>query len=449
MNRATGAALLLLSISFLTGCSSNSQSGSTTSPSSAENKVLHIAWAQWKPSDYLQTLSKEFTKKTGIKVVVDQIPWTNYQQKIETDVWAGKSDAYDLIVGDSQWLGIGAADHQYVDLTDWSKTNVPWQDYSDNIKHFYCEYNGKIWALPCEADAIGFAYRKDLFNNPQEQANFKAKYGYPLAPPTTWKQFADIAQFFTRPQQHLYGTALFYAGPSTYDGVTMGFMQTLWCLGGDLYNQQTHQIEGVVNSPASVQALSFYAQQLKQYCPPGSENFYYNETLQAFKSGQVAMAMDWYTFFPALTDPKQNPFAPNTGFFVSPAGPAGHYISLGGQGISVSAYSKHIDWAEQFLQWFSSEAVQKQWATMGGLTCNTSILKSAAFQNATPFNAEFAASVPYLRDYWNNTAYARLLNITQTEWNAAASGTETPQKAMDNVAKQQTQVMQENHLTQY
>ena len=31
-----------------------------------------------------------------------------------------------------------------------------------------------------------YFYRKDLFADPKNQADFKAKYGYDLAPPTTW-----------------------------------------------------------------------------------------------------------------------------------------------------------------------------------------------------------------------------------------------------------------------
>lgn len=447
-------ATMAMALFLLAGCSNKSgPSSATSSPKATVNEAsatskptLVIAWAQWKPSDYLQTLSADFTQKTGIPVKVEQIPWDQYQQKIQTNVWAGKSDAFDLIVGDSQWLGRGATEGHYVDLTDWAKTNVPWKDYSPNIRKFYCEYNGRIWALPCEADALGFAYRRDLFENPTEQANFKARYGYTLAPPKTWQQLRDIAEFFTRPDQHLYGCALFYAGPGSYDGVTMGFMQVLWCLGGEFFDPKTGAVEGAVNSPASVKALDFYTRELKKFTPPHSENYYFNETLQAYKSGQVAMALDWFTFFPALVDESQNRFASVTGFFESPAGPAGHWVSLGGQGISISAYSKHIEEAKQFMAWFISESTQQKWGQIGGLTCNQKVLRSPEFLDATPFNRIFAESVPLLRDFYNNPAYADLLNVTQEEFNAAATGQVTPQQAMDIVAQKHTAILKQAGL---
>jgi multiple sugar transport system substrate-binding protein len=445
------AAALLLGSLALTGCSGNgggqngpaSGSATPTNASSGESgQTLHIAWAQWPPSDYLQQLSADFTKDTGIKVQVDQTPWKDYQSKIQTGVWAGKSDAYDIIVGDSQWLGRGATEGHYVDLTqdDWAKNNVPWNEISDSARKFYCDYDGKTYGVPCEADAIGFAYRKDLFADPNNQKAFAARYHHPLEPPKTWKDLRDVAEFFTDPSKKMYGVALFYGGADTYDGITMGFMQVLWNLGGDLHDA-SGKVQGVINSPTSVDALKFYTQELKKFTPPGSENYYYDQCLQAFQNGQVAMAMDWYTFFPALTDPAKNALAAKTGFFVSPAGPAGHFISLGGQGASISAYSKHVDDAKKFLAWFSKEETQKKWASMGGLTSNLKVLQSPDFTKATPYNPQFAESAPLLRDFYNNPKYAELLESTQKHWNAAVTGQETPQAAMDAVAQEHTQIL--------
>lgn len=454
-NRTTGALLLcsILSVSLslsLIGCGGDKPADNAATPTAptkpgvtadAGTKLV-IAWAQWKPSDYLDELSKDFTKETGIPVEVKQIEWPQYQQKIQTDVWSGKSPDYDIIVGDSQWLGRGATEGHYVDLTEWSKTNVPWSEISPAAKTFYCDYDGKTWGIPCEADAIGFAYRKDLFEDPAEKTAYKAKYKRDLAPPKTWDEFRDIAEFFTRPDKNLYGTALFYAGGGGYDGITMGFDQLLWCYGGDLHNDK-NEVQGVINSPTSVKALAFYTQELKKFTPPGSETYYYNETLKAFQTGQVAMAMDWYTFFPGLTDTAQNPLADKTGFFLSPAGPKGRFISLGGQGMSISSYSKNQENAKKFLAWFSKQENQQKWAKLGGLTCDTTVLASSDFKNAAPFNPSFADSVGSLKDFYNNPKYAELLDSTQTNWNAVVTGTMQPQAAMDTIAAKHTQVLKD------
>jgi multiple sugar transport system substrate-binding protein len=450
LSRRSLVAALTLGVIALAGCNGNtgSDSGGGTPSNTGGGKAggggkITIAWAQWKPSDYLTELSKDFTKETGIAVDVQQIPWPQYQDKIQAGVWAGKSDVYDIIVGDSQWLGLGATQGHYVDLTDWSKDNIKWEEIAENLKKFYCEYDNKIYAVPCEADAIGFAYRKDLFEDPKEKENFKKKYNRELAPPKTWAELRDIAEFFTRPDQSMSGVALFYAGGGAYDGITMGFDQVLWGYGGELRDPATGAVKGVINSPQAVQALAFYTQEMKKFTPKGSESYYFNETLEAFRNKKVAMAEDWYTFFPALTDKSQNPLADQTGFFIAPAGPKTHNISLGGQGLSISAYSKNQENAKKFLAWFSKKETQVKWAKLGGLTSNKAVLETSDFKNAAPFNSAFAESAPLLKDFYNNPSYAELLEATQIDWNKAVTGNMTPQAAMDDIAEKHEKILKE------
>ena len=52
-----------------------------------------------------------------------------------------------------------------------------------------------------KATPIGWSYRKDWFEDPKEKEAFKAKYGYDLDVPKTYKELRDIAEFFYRPDQ--------------------------------------------------------------------------------------------------------------------------------------------------------------------------------------------------------------------------------------------------------
>src|ERR1700758_5545129 len=84
--------------------------------------TLTILWAEWDPANYLQELDKDYEKKTGVKIKVETVPWPDFQTKAYTALNA-KGDAYDLVVGDSQWLGAGSTNGHYVDLTDFFKKN--------------------------------------------------------------------------------------------------------------------------------------------------------------------------------------------------------------------------------------------------------------------------------------------------------------------------------------
>ncbi len=76
----------------------------------------------------------------------------------------------------------------------------------------------------------------------------------------------------------------------------------------------------MLNSAKSVKALEDY-RKLFTYNPPGWGNAFFVETNTAFAQGQVAMAMNYFAFFPSLVNEATNPHAKSTGFFANPHGP--------------------------------------------------------------------------------------------------------------------------------
>ncbi len=72
---------------------------------------------------------------------------------------------------------------------------------------------GKIYGFPDDGDVFLMYYRKDIFARPDLQKEFKAKYGYDLAPPKTWKQFDQIGSFLTEKLkgEGIYGASFFRA----------------------------------------------------------------------------------------------------------------------------------------------------------------------------------------------------------------------------------------------
>jgi multiple sugar transport system substrate-binding protein len=332
----------------------------------------------------------------------------------------------------------------YVKLTDWINKNIAVDEIYGPAMTAFAEYpkgSGEYWALPAEVDANGYVYRTDLFEDPKEMKAFKAKYGYELAPPKTYKELRDIAAFFTRPPE-LYGIATYFS--KQYDGITMGFQQVMWSYGGSYGDPKTYKVKGYINSPDSVKALEYY-KELVKYSPPDAPNYYWQETLAAYNAGKVAMAMDYFAFLPGAIDPEQNPnYHDKSGFFIAPAGPKGHYISIGGQGMSISSYSKNMDIAKQYMKWFMQKPVQEKWAILGGFTPHKEVLQSDLFLNATPYNRAFAGSFPYLRDFWAVPEYGQLLDACQTNWNAVIVGSKSAKEALDEIARKHEQIFEEN-----
>lgn len=407
----------------------------------SETAPLTIFWAQWKPADYLQQLTSDFTKETGIKVKVVQDSWSTWDTTFTNEMKKKQSGTFDMAVGDSQWLGRGSTRGDYVDLTKWIADNKIADKFTKASMTGYAEYpkgGGHYWALPLEGDAAGFSYRKDLFENSQEKAAFKAKYGYDLAVPKTWVQLKDIAEFFYRPQQNLYG-ALMWTEPK-YDGITMGMDAMLWSWGADLGNQKTYKVDGVLNTKEGVEALEFY-KSLNQYNNPKWVNYYLDTNAssnQPMMDGQVAMAMGYFAINPELLDKTKNPnYYDKIGFFAPPKGPAAQYASLGGQGISIVSYTQKKEQAFQFLQWLSRDDVQKKWAKLGGLTCNKTVQQSEEFLNASPLNRPFVEAMGFVKDFWATPEYTDMLAISQKYWyEYVVEGKITAQEAMNNIAKE-------------
>lgn len=417
----------------------------STDSSSVEE--INIFWAQWDPADFLQEIGNMYEAETGIKVNVIQEPWGSFGDVFFAEM-AAQGTSYDMVIGDSQWLGQATTQGHYVDLTDFMNDENLTDTVTEATLTYYGEYppaSGTYWAYPTEGDANGWAYRMDLFEDPDEQAAFEEEYGYPLAVPETMSQLLDVAKFFTRPDEGLYGSAIYTQ--ADYDGITMGFQNMLFSFGGD-WSDGNFNPEGVINSPESVAALEFYRELYECCQPPGMSNAFFAEVNDAFISGQTAMGMNYFAFFPALANPEVNPYAEDTGYFVNPAGPGGdHFASLGGQGISIISYisPERQEAAKDFIRWFGQDEIQQEWAALGGYSANKAVLASDEFLEVAPYNAAFAETMGIVKDFYNIPLFGELLRVAQDEMGAYVVGGEgTAQEALDAIAEQHAELLREN-----
>ncbi|NTV29469.1 MAG: extracellular solute-binding protein [Candidatus Omnitrophica bacterium] len=389
-------------------------SGCMREPSPRKEDVITILWAQWPLADALQRLSEGFTRETGIRVVVRQEPWGSFFDAFFRRVH-GDSLQYDLVAGDSQWRGLGVREGLYTELTNWIKHNGVDRQMASAAMTGYAEYpigSGRYWAVPLMGDALGFAYRKDLFESPEEKAAFAARYGYGLAVPNTWEQLRDIADFFNRPQSGLYGVTVW--GRPVYDSIAMGAEAFIWAYGGDIGDQRSYHVKGILDTSASNRGLEMYKK--IHDLGPGDTIPSYLEVNDAFKQGKVAMVMNFFSFLSELADPNSNPYAGTTGYFAFPAGPKARVTSLGGQGLSLVSASQKKEQSLRFLSWFVRKDVQQEWVRLGGFSCDRSVLGSPELLAAKPYHAALSESMQMMRDFWVVPEYVSLLDIAQKHW---------------------------------
>ena len=438
MTTLPGAASLTVAMALATACGG----------ALAQDKTITLCWAAWDPANALVELSKDFTAKSGVKMKFEFVPWTNFADRMLNEL-NSKGKLCDLIIGDSQWIGGSAEQGHYVKLNDFfAKEGIKMSDFAPATVVGYAEWpknTPNYWALPAMADSVGWTYRKDWFARPEIQAEFKKKHNRDLAAPKTWTEFQQVSEFFqgrTIDGKKVYGAYLFTERGS--EGITMGVTNVLYPMGFKYENpKQPYAMEGFVNSADAVRGLEFYKTLYKGSTPPGLTNAYMTEGLDAFKSGQVAMMMNWFAFFPGLyKDP--NVGGDKIGFFANPAGKA-KGVQLGGQGISVVAYSPNRNEALQYIKWFANPEVQKKWQAIGGFSAAKAVLNDPGYAKGSPFAQPFLDSMDMVIDFWAEPSYAQLLLAMQKrvhDYVVADKG--TAKEALDGLVADWRKVFKED-----
>ncbi len=413
----------------------------------AGDQFITLGWAAWDPANALVELSKDFTEQTGIEIKFEFVPWTNFADRMLNELNQG-GKTFDVLIGDSQWIGGGAVYGHYVKLNDFfDKEGISMDDFLAPTVYGYSTWpkgTPNYYALPAFGDANAWVYRKDWFSKPELQKEFKEKHGYELDAPKTWTELMDIAKFFQGREvdgKKRYGAAIFTERGS--EGITMGVTSAMYAWGFQYEDpEKPYHMDGYVNSPQAVEALEFY-KELYQCCtPPGHSDAYMSADLDAYDSGQVAMEMNWYAFFPGINK-SENVGLGKAGFFSNPDQLTSG-ATLGGQGMSVVAYSDKKDLALQYIKWFAQPDVQKKWWSLGGYSCHKSVLNDPEFANSQPYAQGFLDSMNKVKDFWQEPTFVELMLPMQKRVHDYVVGDKgTAKEALDKLIEDWKEVFEE------
>jgi multiple sugar transport system substrate-binding protein len=419
-------------------------------PAATQAQELTLCWAAWDPANALVELSKDFTTETGIAMKFEFVPWTDYANRFLNEL-NSKGELCDLIIGDSQWIGGSAENGHYIKLNDFFDANgISMDDFVPATVVGYSQWpknTPNYWALPAMGDVVGWTYRKDWFSRPELQAEFKEKYGWDLAPPATFEQLKQIAEFFQGREidgKTVYGASIYTERGS--EGITMGAMDVLYSYGFKYDNpDQAYDMEGFVNGDGPVAGLEFYKTLYECCTPPGASNSYMGEGVDAFKSGQVAMHMNFAFTWPGL-DKDEAVGGDKVGYFANPAGPSGdQFAQLGGQGISVVSYSDQQEAALSYVKWFAQPEVQAKWWSLGGFSCLRSVVEDPGFAATAPYAQTFLDSMAIVKDFWAEPSYASLLQAAQKRFHDyVVAGQGTAKEALDLLVADWTEVFEDD-----
>ena len=418
----------------------------SASPALAQGKSLTLCWAAWDPANALVELGKDFTAKTGIEMKYEFVPWTSYADRMLNEL-NSHSKLCDLIIGDSQWIGGAAENGHYVKLNDFfAKEGITMDDFMPATVVGYSEWpknTPNYWALPAMADAVGWTYRKDWFSRPELQAEFKKKYGprtRPAQDVDELKRCRILPGPQDRRQEGLWRLYLYRARLGRHHhgrdqrAVRLGLQirRPEEALSDERFRQFARRGEGPGVLQGALQGLH----------AARHDQCLHAEGLDAFKSGQVAMQMNWFAFFPGLyKDP--NVGGDKIGFFVNPRRRK-QFTSLADRASRSFLIPTSSDEALQYIKWFAQPAVQQKWWELGGYSALKAVVQAPGFVKSAPFAADFLKSMEIVKDFWAEPAYAELLLDMQKrvhDYVVADKG--TAKEALDLLVKDWKKVFKE------
>lgn len=473
--KLNGTALLayILIICFmLSGCTQVSKDNSKNEGSATDNNSLNtvaesqngkhinismLGISEWVPSKVAGEMTSEFTKYAKDKYGYD-VSFT-YQEASFGSLYnkaasslASRSSDFNLIISDSQWLGSFAEPGWIVQLNDVIKNNPELGNielYDPVVKSGYMTYpdgTDDLWGLPLEGDIIVLYVRKDMLENPLEQSRFMQKYGFEL--PQSYEDFIDItmddfqkiAEFFTRPEEGFYGTALEYS--REYDYFSGYLYPFIWSTGGEIWDASTGQIYGILNTDNNARALQQMVK-LLDYNPPDAINFGIDEVVSAFADGHVFSAFQWAAMGEAVISPELKDkvlVVPPPCFMVN--NKKQRIYSLGGQSWVINKFNNEdqMQVTIDFLKWWYLPETQMEFARRGGNPITKEVLNSQEFESMKPWYKayKYMLTEERARDFWHDPKYSEMLAIQQAAFLAYATGIiKDPKKALDYAAYQQ------------
>lgn len=210
------------------------------------------------------------------------------------------------------------------------------------------QVGGKTYFLTKDYSPLVLYYNKALFD--------EAGVAYPTAD-WTWDDLLAAAQKLTKPDGSQWGIAI---PNSWYDPTWLrGVLPLIYQNGGTVISDDGKTTDGHLNSPATVEALQWYADLvLKHKVAPSKTDTDALAGVDLFQTGKVAM--QWTGRWP-LKDYLANADL-KFGTVGLPAGPKGKANALCWAGFTLNAAGEHKDAAWKFLKYIAAGDGAKEFA---------------------------------------------------------------------------------------
>ena len=300
-----------------------------------------------------------FEQLTGIKSNVVELSHPDQYSKPVAEHIAN-SGAYDILDVEPAWtpsLADGGVIQPLDDLIAKYMNKADLLDYHPLFKALPT-YKGKIWGFFDDGDMFALYYRKDIFEDPKMMSAYQAKFNKALAPPKTWEDYTQVAQFITdQMAPNVYGAGHFRKAGSP--GNQYDFLQQFRANKGEFFDAG---MKAQLASPAGMKTFENMVA-VNKASIPGNSELDAVSLWAAFLQGKVGMIYSWPPTGRMCANYSQSAKAINFIPQSSIAGKVGYALVPGnpematGFNKALSADSANPEAAYLFMQWATSPPV--------------------------------------------------------------------------------------------
>lgn len=389
--------------------------------------------------DAVRKILPAFTKETGIKVEVDQLPYLKMRERQTLELAQDEGD-YDLIA----YVVFSKADYVYADQLENlaryfmnPKLANPAYDADDLIdgyvynigfaggnKGYLQGKTGSLYGIPYGSETSVLGYRKDIFK----------KHG--LKVPENYEELLDVACKIPKLEPGMGGLS---SRAASGHHAAHAFLLHLAPLGGRIFDAEWNP---VVNNKAGVQAANAL-KTIVDCGPEGAASFGFGEALGSFLAGDTAMFLDTTVVAGQIDDPAKSKVVGKVGWAMHPQG-VRRGSQTGGFGIGIPKNAEHKEAAFLLMQWLTSKEGDKLVALAGGNPSRFSTHDDKEVNAKFPHMAVFGEALQYADPDWRPIipAWGKINADLGTTLSKVLTEDLDVQQALDGVAKRAKAIME-------
>lgn len=384
--------ILVLLMSLVSGCGSNSTVESSDTKKEDVVKLKHWLWLDNPNDPTFSQLVEEFNSThPNIQVEIEVIGWNDFHTKLLNSVTGGSGP--DTSSFKLTWQPEFIGQDALIPLNDFLNEWPQKDDVAENLWDVMKYEDGNNYVMPWELQVLYMYYRPSMF----EEVGAKI--------PETWDEFLDVAKKLTRDTN---GDGKIDQYAFAMRGARGGHEPWASFILSDIPGNTFFDEEGkcTLTYPEAIEANEFFLDLYKTYkvVPPTATADGFNEIIANFKSGKTAMVIHHIKSSNGMIEQ----FGDDVDAFPVPAGPHGRWTSMGDTENVIYKSTKHPQEAFAFISWLAEKEQIERWCKATG---NVPILKSLQEQDYFKENRFMKAS-------FESMPYAHVFPINENmgEW---------------------------------